>query len=103
MTRTTQQSIGAAVIGACIFLSGFFIPDTPQQERQYTLTLPESQMNVAIMLINGQKDRVSLAQKEDLDRAINLQLGPQAEKYRKIDSAAAAVKKGIDSSKSKKP
>lgn len=97
MGRTIKQSIGALILFTCIALS-------PQQERQYTISIPARLVNAHLMLVQGQWDQLTAQDLRDLQIAEVPQIYAQYRQYAYVDSVAQARQRAVkDTSKTRKP
>lgn len=97
--------ITIALIVAFAIVGGVVIAGSqpPQQERRYTIQIPERLANAHLMLIRGQLDQLTAKDFRELLEIEEPQLYQQFRQYAYQDSVMRAGVKKIDTIKMKKP
>jgi len=98
--------VGAVAIFSCVALSpkGTKPPLPPQQERQYTISIPARLVNAHLMLVRGQLEQLTARDFRELQDIEEPQIYAQYRQYAYADSVAQAMQRAVkDTSKIKKP
>jgi hypothetical protein len=90
------------LFAACLLGFGATFSNT-QQERQYTITVPAHLANPLWLLLNGQKNKVTVEQFQELLPIVGTQFDLQDRRFYQEDSLLNARKVKADTTKIRKP